>query len=66
MDKVDRLIDEKIPTIIKINTVSFDYQTLEECTDTMYRFKPAIIIELSSRPDDILKAFDLIRKSNPE
>lgn len=66
VDKVDRLIDGKIPTIIKINTVSSDYQTLEGCIDTMYRFKPAIIIELGSRPDDILKIPNLIRKSNPE
>ncbi len=66
VDSVDNMMSENacIPSIIKICTVSSDYETLIGCKSVCQQYKPIIIVELGTRPSDLLNVPTLLKEYN--
>lgn len=66
VNSVDEILFGNKATLIKINTMAADYKIVQGCRVTMQKFKPTILLDYGSGPEDILELPLLLLKIRPD
>lgn len=65
VDTVDNLLEGEGCSVIKINALAADFQSLRGCRKTIERYKPVIVGEFGTRKENLTEMLEFMKEVNP-